>query len=129
MTASSLQTGNEPPHGNDSSSTTRWCASSGKFPQWWRVDLGAQHALTDFTVTWEQSDRTYSYEIETSSDDAVYAVQVKLSGAGAVQSAAFPLNLSARYVRVTVTAATPGVYGSATYPTWACFYDFSVNGQ
>jgi hypothetical protein len=128
VTASSEQTGNEATKGNDSSITTKWCASDGTFPQWWRVDLGANHTLHDFTVNWEHPDRTYTYPVETSTNDSVYTLQASVDGVGTVQSDAFPSNVSARYVRIRVTNATPVTYGTVTYPTWACFFDFAVNG-
>jgi hypothetical protein len=126
--ASSYQAGNENAKGNDKDLTTKWCASTGTFPQWWRVDLGATHSLSNFTVTWEHPDRTYTYKIETSQNDSVYAVQASLSGTGSVQSDSFPANTTARYVRVTVTDGAPATYMGVTYPTWACFFELSITG-
>jgi F5/8 type C domain len=127
--ASTYQVGNENAKGNDGDVTTKWCASSGTFPQWWRVDLGATHSLSSFSVTWEHPDRNYTYKIETSQNDSVYAVQASLSGTGSVQGDSFPANTSARYVRVTVTDAAPGIYAGTTYPTWACFFELSITGS
>jgi hypothetical protein len=127
-TASSYQVGNEIAKGNDKDLTTKWCASAGTFPQWWRVDLGATYSLSTFSVTWEHPDRNYTYQIETSQNDSVYTVQASLSGIGSVQGTSFPSNTSARYVRVTVTNATPGTYSGVTYPTWACFFELSITG-
>ena len=47
---------------------------------------------------------------------------------GLVQGQDFPSQTSARYVRITVTGGTPVTYQGVTYPTWACFYEFSVTG-
>jgi F5/8 type C domain len=127
-TASSEQAGNEAPQGNDASLSTRWCALHGTFPQWWRVDLGAKHALHDFSVKFEHGERKYSYKVETSNDDSVYTVQSTISGTGDVQSDTFASGVSGRYVRITVTSADPYVSGTTTYPTWASFWDFTVNG-
>ncbi len=127
-TASSEQAGNEAAKGSDSSLTTRWCASHSTFPQWWRVDLGSVHALNDFTVKVEKVGPTYSYKIETSNDDAVYTVQSTINGTGATQSDTFTSGVSARYVRITFSAATPFTDGSGSHPTWASFWDFSVTG-
>jgi hypothetical protein len=128
-TASTYQAGNENAKGNDGDVSTKWCASTGTFPQWWRVDLGATRSLTNFSVTWEHPDRNYTYKIETSPNDSVYAVQASLSGTGSVQAGSFPANTSARYVRVTVTDAAPGTYAGTTYPTWACFFEVSITGS
>jgi hypothetical protein len=122
--ASSEQTGNVAPHGNDGMLATRWCASRGTYPQWWRVDLGATHTLSDFVVHFEHPDRKYTYLVETSVNDTVYVQQLSLSGTGAAQPGTFPSNVSARYVRFTVTAGAP----DGTQPTWACFFETEING-
>jgi hypothetical protein len=124
-TASSNLIGNEPSLGNDNDLSTRWCANEGTYPQWWRVDLGASHALSAFSVRFEFSDRTYTYQVETSRDDATYTLQASVSGTGVLQLGTFPANLAARYVRITVTSGLPG---DTTHPTWASFFEFSVTG-
>jgi F5/8 type C domain len=128
-TASSVQTGNEVPYGNDGDPLTRWCAQGSAMPQWWRVDLGEAHELSSVGVSFQHPERTYDYLIETSKDDAVFLQQASLSGMGALQSYAFPPGVSARYVRITVTAATPLVDGTGTHLSWATFFEFSVKGN
>ena len=44
--ASSTQVGNLATYAVDGSQATRWAASDGTFPQWWRVDLGANKTLS-----------------------------------------------------------------------------------
>jgi hypothetical protein len=125
-TASTQQAGNEASKGNDGDTTTRWDATSGSFPQWWRVDLGATRSLTQVSIRFEHSDRTYSYTLETSDDDKVFVTQRTASGTGAVQSVEFPPDVSARYVRVTITNGTPtSINGIGT---WASFFEFSLTG-
>jgi hypothetical protein len=114
VTASSLQIGNEPAKGNDNDTTTRWCAVSATFPQWWRVDLGAVHRLTQVSIQFEHPERTYSYVIEASQNDALYTQEATLNGTGAVQTVDLPPNLSARYLRITITGGTPGLDASGT---------------
>jgi len=126
--ASSIQTGNEVANGNDGDPATRWCAKGSAMPQWWRVDLGEAHQLSSFAVSFQHADRTYTYLIETSQDDSVYVQQVSLSGLGALQSEAFPPGVSARYVRITITAATPLIDATGTHLSWATFFEFSVIG-
>jgi F5/8 type C domain len=126
--ASSTETGNDASKGNDAKASTRWCAKDGTFPQWWRVDLGASHELDSVVVSFEHPEREYFYQIETSSDDLVYALQSTLSGTGATQSAALPPGVSARYVRITVTSAPPLVDANGSHATWASFYEFSLLG-
>ena len=126
VTASSQETGNEATHGNDGSMSTRWCASGGTFPQWWKVDLGANHLLVQASISFEHADRTYVYVVETSLNDAVYTQQIMANGTGAIQTVALPPSVTARYVRVTVTSATPtSVNGNGT---WASFWEFSLQG-
>jgi hypothetical protein len=119
-TASSKQSGNEVAHGNDGVPATRWCADNDSLPQWWRVDLGSERLLTSFSVHWEHGDRAYSYLIETSSDDALFTTRVSNTATGLLQTADFPANTHARYVRITVTGAAPA--------GWASFYEFSLLG-
>ena len=127
-TASSQQVGNESAKGNDSDVTTRWCATDGTFPQWWLVDLGATHVLTQVSIRFEHSDRKYSYVVETSSNDALYTQQATINGTGAVQTVPLPVGVSARYLRVTVTNGAPLVDATGTHPTWASFFELSLQG-
>jgi hypothetical protein len=125
-TASSQQTGNETSQGNDGNYATRWCASDDTVPQWWRVDLGAPHQLTSFSVTFQLATRTYGYTVETSLDDVNYdnAYKLVITGTGAVQTQDFPSGANGRYVRIRITSAPP----VGTSPTWASFYEFTVQG-
>jgi hypothetical protein len=128
--ASSEQSSALAVQGNDGDQTSLWCAKDGTFPQWWRVDLGANHTLDSFAVTWGHPDRTYSYKVETSTNDRVYSLQATVSGIGTQQSVSFPAPVSARYVRITVTDAESGTSATGTsYTTFACFYEFTVQGS
>ncbi len=118
--ASSYQDGHQVALGNDGVTTTRWCAGDGALPQSWRVDLGGTHLLSHFTVRWELAGREYSYRVETSPDDKVFTTLVTSSVTGTVQSADFPPDTHARYVRIVVTNVVP--------KEWASFYEFSVFG-
>lgn len=123
-TASTEQSGNEAVKGNDGDSDTRWAASSESYPQWWRVDLGSSHQVVRVSIKFEHPERKYWYLIETSQDDAVYVQQAALSGGtGRVQMVELPSNVTARYVRITLTAGS-----GAVDPTWASFFEFAVTG-
>lgn len=124
-TASTQQTGNEIEKGNDGNSSTRWCGKDDSLPQWWRVDLGASHQLSSFSVSFQIATRAYTYDIETSPDDKVYTRRLTITGTGAVQTGDFPAGVNARYVRITVTKAEPFANGATV---WASFYEFSVLG-
>ncbi len=125
VAASTQQVGNEASRGNDGDLSTRWCATSAAMPQWWRVDLDVTRTLTQIAVSFEHPERTYSYIIETSDNDAVYTQQRTVSGSGAAQMVTFPPGVSARYVRVTVSkAVTP----ANTEMGWASFFEISLMG-
>lgn len=128
-TASSVETGNDVAKGNDGDSKTRWCALSDKMPQWWRVDLGDTHQLTQVVVKFEHPERKYTYVIETSPNDAVFTQRAMVNGTGDTQTIDMPAGVSARYLRVTVTAGVPYTDGNGiTYPTWASFWELRVYG-
>ena len=122
-TASSFQTGNGVSNGNDGSLTTRWTASGATFPQWWRVDLGASHSLTQAVTDWyNASTRSYQYKIEVSSDDVTYTTVVNQTARTATGNSTDNFSATGRYVRITVT-------GSGSSGGWASFYEFQVYGK
>src|SRR6478609_1888378 len=131
-TASTQQPANPSPSGNDGQTTTRWSATTAALPQWWRVDLGASHTLSQVSVQFEFPDRKYTYAVETSTDDSAYATQANVvDGMGAVQVVPIPNQVSARYVRITCTSTVPGVdpVTGASRPTWMSFWEVSVQGS
>lgn len=129
-TASTSQPANDASKGNDGDSATRWCATTAAMPQWWRVDLGDPHQLTQVVLKFEHPERTYSYVIETSLDDATYTEQATINkGTGDTQLVALPANASGRYLRVRVTVGDP--YTDSTgkvNPTWASFWELRAYG-
>jgi len=128
-TASTIQTGNVAKSGNDGDSATRWCASSGMMPQWWRVDLGDTFHLTQVVIKFEHPERKYTYVLETSSNDAVYTQRAMVNGTGDNQAVDMPADVSARYLRITVTDGAPGMDAAGTvYPTWASFWELRAYG-
>jgi beta-glucanase (GH16 family) len=119
-TASSVQTGNTAANGNDGSTTTRWAAVDGTFPQWWRVDLGASSSLSQVAINWfMSSSRSYKYKIEVSSDGTNFTTAVDKSGNTAMGDTTDNLSTSGRYVRITVTGSSAG---------FASFYECKVLG-
>jgi beta-galactosidase len=119
--ADSAQTANPVASGNDGSTTTRWCANDGNLNHWWKVDLGASHALTGSEVMWEFA-RNYKYKVEVSTDNTNWTMAVdKTANASTAQTQNDPFTATARYVRITVT----GLAAS----TWASFFEFRVFGS
>jgi F5/8 type C domain len=122
VTASSAQHGNPSSAGNDGSLSTRWSANNGSYPQWWRVDLGASHSLTNVAINWYlSSSRYYQYRIETSADDANYTTVVDKTANTTLGDTSDNLVATARYVRITMTAASSS--------GWASFWECKVYGN
>ena len=119
--ASTAQHGNPASAANDGSLSTRWSASNGNYPQWWKVDLGASHSLTNATINWYLSgSRYYQYRIKTSPDDAAYTTVVDKTGNTSFGDTSDALSASGRYVRITVTFGSGG---------WASLWECKVFGN
>ncbi len=86
--------------------------------------------MTQVSLQFENADRKHTYLVETSVNDTVYTTQATTTdGTGATQVAPMPSNVSARYVRITVTGTVPGVDAMGNpRPTWASFWEVSVLG-
>jgi len=122
--ADSAQTANPVASGNDGSTTTRWCANDGNTGHWWKVDLGASHALTGSEEMWEFSGRVYKYKVEVSTDNINWTLVVdKTANTSTAQTQTDNFTATARYVRITVTGL------QASPATWASFYEFRVFGS
>jgi fibronectin type 3 domain-containing protein len=123
VTASSAQAGNFAANGNDGDLTTRWAASGPGYPQWWRVDSGASHGLSQVVINWyNSSSRGYKYKIETSGDDVIYTTAVDKTGNTTNGDTTDNFSATGRYVRITITGVTQaGGYAS--------FYECKVYGN
>ena len=122
-TASSVQAGNTIANANDGSTTTRWAASAATYPQWWRVDLGANKTLSRLDTNWYSSaSRSYKYRIEVSTDDVTYTTAVDKTGNTTLGDTSDSFVATARYVRITVTGCTAG-------GAFASAFEFKVYGH
>jgi fibronectin type 3 domain-containing protein len=124
-TAQSYQSTNPVKNGNDNSTSTRWAASSGSVPQWWKVDLGANRTIYGTEVLWEKSGSgfVYKYKIETSTNNSTWVTVANKTGntsTAQLQAQNFS-EISARYVRITITGAPTNC--------WASFYEFRAFGK
>ena len=119
-----LSDGNDAFKGNDGNTLSRWSAADGLPGHWWVVDLGSSHNLTATQVTWEHAGNAYQYKIETSTDSAVWSTASDKTGnTNALQVQTDSFNVSARYVRITVT-------GGVNSNNRASFSEFKVfNGS
>ncbi len=110
VASSSAESANRDWKGNNGVAGDRWTASSGSYPQWWRVDLGVVQPVTKIAVDWFGAPtRTYRYLIEVSNDGANWTTALDKSNntqAGATVDTL--TNVSARYVRVNVVGASAG---------------------
>ncbi len=115
----SAQASNPASNGNDDSLTSRWCANDSGTGHWWKVDLGANYAISGTQVVWEKA-RAYKYRIETSTDNSAWTTVADKTGntnSNQTQSDSFTAN--SRYVRITVT-------GGLDSNNWASFFEFRV---
>ena len=124
-TASSVQGADTPASAAvDGDSTTRW-SSAWSDPQWLQVDLGANAAISGFSIQWEAAFAT-AYHIEVSSDATTWSqVSATTSGAGGTESVSVPSGTTGRYVRLTGTART--TIGGAQYGY--SIFEFQVLGH
>lgn len=122
-TASSVQTTNVATNGNDGdSTTTRWTAIDGTYPQWWKVDLGANKNLTRVDINWfSSSNRAYKYKIEVSNDDSTYTTVIDKTSNNTYGDTFDSVTASGKYVRITITGCTATAYAS--------FYECKVYGN
>ena len=101
---------------------TRWCASDGSTPQWWRVDLGKRVDLTGVRILWERGGVEYHYKVEGSGDGASWTTlsdQTRSNERAQDRTHEF-IAKGIRHVRVTVT----GIGGGS----WASFFEVQVFG-
>lgn len=122
VTASSSEgSGFEAGKAVDGSTTTRWASVEGHDPEWLRVDLGSEHAISRVKLTWEAA-YARSYRVQTSADGAAWTDAYSTStGDGGVDD--LTLSGSGRYVRVYGTTRGTA-YG---YSLWE-FEVYGVDG-
>jgi putative heme-binding domain-containing protein len=120
VSASTVQGGHDAHFAVDGDPATRWCASDGDFPQWWQVDLGAEHPLTGVEIDWEQKNAAYRYQVEVSTDGKTFSPVLDQSAnrdhPGAARHA---FSARARHLRVQVLGSSGG---------WASLWEIRVWG-
>ena len=121
-TASSDDGVNFSSNANDGNTTsTRWAASTGSFPQTWTVNLGSSHTLKSVTTDWyNASSRYYQYQIQVSSDDVHFTTVVDKSGNTTDGNTTDTFSATGQYVRINVTGSSTG---------YASFYECQVFGN
>ncbi|MFD7964415.1 glycosyl hydrolase family 8 [Streptomyces zaomyceticus] len=102
----------------DGNTATRWASLEGVDPQWIRVDLGANHAISRVKLNWEDA-YGKTYRIQTSADGSNWTdVYSTTAGDGATDD--LTVSGSGRYVRMYGTGRGTA-YG---YSLW----EFEVYG-
>lgn len=120
VTAGGEQAENLGANANDGDASTRWCASSGDFPQTWTVDLGEVYDLTGTKILWEES-QAYAYKIDGSLDNQSWNLLAdRRENRTSAQMTRDEISGSARYLKLTVT----GVSGNK----WASMWEFEAFG-
>ncbi len=126
LTASTYQNENPPEGAFDGSADTRWCASSGDYPQWLQADLGKTQHVSGVALNWEFPGDRYQCRIEGRNQGGTWktlADRTAAPGVGDGPVAVTPADV--RYVRITVTD-TSGAH-------WASLREFQIrtleNGQ
>jgi fibronectin type 3 domain-containing protein len=109
VTSSSTENNHYDWKGNNGVAGDRWTASSGSFPQWWRVDTGIVQPITKVEIDWfPDGGRTYQYQIEVSNDDVIWTVAANRTGNTVTGTTIDHLAISARFVSVKVTGSSAG---------------------
>jgi hypothetical protein len=120
VTASSQLSGYEASKAidGDTDSSSRWAATDNAYPQWFKLDLGEVKTIDKVrTIFYQYASRDYSYEIQTSVDDASYATVVGTKTSSQTvewNEDSFPAT-SARFVRINIFACSnPAGYAQIT---------------
>ena len=126
LTASTSQTENPPENAFDGAADTRWCASSGDYPQWLQADLGKTRHVSGATLVWENAGDRYEYRLEGRLKGGTWKTLTDTTAAPGGSDGPVTLTpTNVRYVRITVT----GTSG----PHWASLREFQIrtaeNGQ
>lgn len=120
LSASSSETSHPPKDAFDGASDTRWCATGGDFPQWLQADLGDNRRVSGVKLAWENADDRYQCRIEGRVKGGAWKTLGDAAVAPGIGNG--PLKFTpaeVRYVRVVITANTPGSH-------WASLREFQV---
>ena len=118
--ASSSEAGHPPADGNDGDTATRWTASSGSVPQWYRVDYGTPLQFSGASMIFEYDGRQYNYVIEVSGNGSDWTQVVDRTSNPETtmrQTVTFD-PVVGQYMRIRFTGLPSG--------TWAALYEFTA---
>lgn len=103
----------------DNDNNSYWCASSGAFPQWLQVDLGASYNLAKIETIF-YANETWNYKIEGMVAGGSWFTILDHTAGVATGDIAESCSGTARYIKITVT----GSGGD-----WAAIREFKVSSQ
>lgn len=110
----------------DGNTYSKWCASSGNYPQWWQADLGSSYQLDTLTLAFETMGAEYHYKVAVSEEELTDAnveehVVIDNSAGSADTTIAFEKGTTGRYVRIEFTEPYNG--------EWAVLREVSGTGE
>jgi Carbohydrate binding domain./F5/8 type C domain. len=120
-TASTTYSTYSPDLAIDGNVGTRWNGDGSGYPQWLQLDLGSAQ-LVGRLNTWfyDPAGRTYTYEIDTSTDGRTYTPAVTTATSSDSSETVDTFTpVSARYVRITMTGVSPAGDWPAIYEAQA----------
>lgn len=121
--ASSVMKGSQPTFAVDGSIDSQWVADGDAKPQWLKVDLGKNCAVTRCETFCEFPRNQYSYKIECSTDDKTWSLLADRQSnnhAGVPCYTDVSKPATARHVRVTITGSSGG---------YAAIREFKIYGK
>ncbi|MBB5039429.1 DUF7133 domain-containing protein [Prosthecobacter dejongeii] len=97
----------------DGDETTRWCANSGEYPQWFQLEFEKPQSLSGITTTWENNG-VYRYKIEASTDGTAWNVLADASTntKGAPYTNEFAKTANLKFVKIHVIGKNGGGWAS-----------------
>ncbi|WP_168735667.1 carbohydrate binding domain-containing protein [Cohnella fermenti] len=106
----SVKTGTSASGGNDGNHRTNWTANDTNTGHWWKVDLGSNQTIHGTKVIWDENNLTHLYKVEVSTDNVNWTTAAdRTASNGTAKTNNDLFNMTARYVRITVTGLTSGV--------------------
>ncbi|TLD69693.1 heme-binding protein [Phragmitibacter flavus] len=118
VTASSEETdkGNHAFLALDQNPDTRWCASSGSFPQHLQIELPTPQTLTGISIQWESQNNAYQHKIEGSVDGKSWTVLADAStnqkGGDSEHSLSNNQGKDIRFIKTTILSSSQGGWAS-----------------
>ena len=101
VTASTVQSGRDVFYSVDGDNETRWCASSGGYPQWLQLEFKETKKITGITIEWE-FENVYRYRVSGSVDGKSWNVLLdqSMNERPAPLDETFPKPADVKYLKI-----------------------------